>query len=138
MDLYETLQVSKDASQEDIKKSYQQLILRHHPDKAKEQDGNLQMFLKIDEAYKVLKDPLTRKEYDSKRFQESTRCQMIIHDTLERTDFLYDETNEVHYYVCKCGGWYILDEESSEEKEYIICCDECSLVIKVLNKGTKR
>lgn len=138
MDFYEILQVSQEASQDDIKKAYQQLILRHHPDKNTEQDGNLHMFLKIDEAYKVLKDPLTRKEYDSKRFQVSTSCQMIIHDTVARSDFLYDESNEVHYYVCKCGGWYILDEESSDEKEYIICCDECSLVIKVLNKGTAR
>lgn len=133
MDFYKILQLTKEASQDDIKKAYQQLILRHHPDKCKEADESLHMFLKIDEAYKVLKDPATRKEYDSRRFQESTRCQMIIHDTVERKDFLFDGTNNVHYHVCKCGGWYNLDEESSDEKEYIICCDECSLVIKVLN-----
>lgn len=57
---------------------------------------------------------------------------MIIHDTIDKASFLYDEAEQVHYHVCKCGGWYILDEES-EDAEYIICCDECSLVIKVLN-----
>lgn len=136
MDFYEILQVPSNASQDDIKKSYQQLILRHHPDKnADKEEENLHMFLKIDDAYKILKDPIMRKEYDSKQFQETSRCQMIIHDTVNRTDFVYDQTNEVHYHVCKCGGWYILDEdESSVEEEYIICCDECSLVIKVVNK----
>lgn len=135
MSFYEVLQVPPNASQEEIKKSYQQLILRHHPDKSSEKKENLHMFLKIDEAYKILKDPLARKEYDSKQFQQAARCQMIIHDTLERKDFLYDEANSIHYSVCKCGGWYVLDEEESlEEEEYIKCCDECSLVIKVLNK----
>lgn len=133
MDYYEILQVSADAGQDDLKKAYQQMILRHHPDKNLELAGNSDKFMKIDEAYKVLKDPATRKEYDSKRFQESTRCQMIIHDTVSKDEFLYDETNEVHYYVCKCSGWYILDEDS-DDREYIICCDECSLVIKVINK----
>jgi molecular chaperone DnaJ len=33
MDFYEVLEVDEDASQEDIKKSYQQLVLKHHPDK---------------------------------------------------------------------------------------------------------
>lgn len=136
MDYYEVLQVQREASQDDIKKSYQKLILCHHPDKNQEKEGNFDEFLKIDEAYKILKDPTTRKEYDSKRFQESTRCQMIIHDTLNKREFLYDESNELHYHVCKCGGWYVLDEQS-EEDDYIICCDECSLVIKVLNKESQ-
>lgn len=136
MDFYDVLQVSQNASQDDIRKSYQQLILRHHPDKNEEKSESLHIFLKIDQAYKVLKNPVTRKEYDSKRFQQTARCQMIIHDTIARQDFLFDESNKVFYSVCKCGGWYILEEEgSSLEDEFIICCDECSLVIKVLNKN---
>lgn len=46
MDLYEVLQLSEKASQDQIKKAYQQLILQHHPDKA----GNSDMFLKIDQG----------------------------------------------------------------------------------------
>lgn len=136
MDFYEVLEVSHNASQEEIKKSYQELIRKHHPDKNAGDEVNLHLFLKIDEAYKVLKDPLTKKEYDSKLFQEKARCQMIIHDTVDRTEFVYDENEEVFYHVCKCGDWYILDESSLEE-EYIISCDECSLNIKVLNKRRK-
>lgn len=130
MDHYAVLQVESDASQDDIKKAYQQLILRHHPDKSESCEGNSDVFIRIDEAFKVLKDPESRKVYDSKRFQQTS--QMIIHDTVRRDEFSFDESNEVHYFTCKCGGWYILDEES-EDTEYIICCDECSLVIKVIN-----
>jgi preprotein translocase subunit Sec63 len=36
MDFYEILEVDKGATQEDIKKSYQQLVLKHHPDKVSE------------------------------------------------------------------------------------------------------
>lgn len=51
MDYYEILQVSNEANQEDIKKAYQQLILKHHPDKQQEQkDGNFEIFLKVDEG----------------------------------------------------------------------------------------
>jgi DnaJ-class molecular chaperone len=50
MDYYEALNISKEASQEEIKRAYQQLILRHHPDKA---EGDLNIFLKIEKAYKV-------------------------------------------------------------------------------------
>lgn len=91
------------------------------------------MFLRIDEAYKTLKESSSRKEYDSRRFQQTARTQLIIHDTVRASEFIYDEANEVRYHVCKCGGWYVLDEEEAGEEEYIICCDECSLVIKVLN-----
>lgn len=48
MDYYNVLMVPTDASQEDIKKAYQQLILIHHPDKSAER--NQEMFLKIDEG----------------------------------------------------------------------------------------
>lgn len=152
MNYYEILKVPNNASLDDIRKAYQQLILIHHPDKNPGGDNDL--FIKIDEgtkitknvqstklqidnykssyflAYKILKDSSTRKEYDSKQFQDSSH--LIIHDTVNSKDFKFDEANKVNYFVCKCGGWYILDEESNE-RDYIICCDECSLVIKVLN-----
>lgn len=130
MDHYAVLQVDKTASQDDIKKAYQQLILRHHPDKSEGGEGNSNNFIRIDEAFKVLKDPESRRVYDSKIFQQTS--QMIIHDTVRSDEFSFDESNEVHFFTCKCGGWYVLDEEL-KDPEYIICCDECSLVIKVIN-----
>ena len=58
---YEILGVSKDASQDEIKKSYRNLSKKHHPDVG----GNDETFKKISEAYGVLGDEKKRKEHDT-------------------------------------------------------------------------
>jgi len=57
---YEILSVSESASQEEIKKSYRTLALKHHPDKG----GDVDVFHKIGEAHEILSDPGKRKQYD--------------------------------------------------------------------------
>lgn len=59
-DLYALLRVAPQASLAEIKESFRQLVKIHHPDKG----GDHQMFIKIAEAYNVLKDPDLRAEYD--------------------------------------------------------------------------
>jgi len=61
MDYYKTLGVSKNASQDDIKKAYRNLAKTHHPDRG----GNEKHFQKINEAYDTLKDPAKRQQYDN-------------------------------------------------------------------------
>jgi curved DNA-binding protein len=63
-DYYKTLGISKDASQEDIKKAYRKLAMKHHPDHAKGKT-NEDKFKEISEAYAVLSDPEKKKEYDT-------------------------------------------------------------------------
>jgi curved DNA-binding protein len=60
---YKILGLSKDASQEDIKKTYRKLSKKHHPDMG----GDDEMFKKINEAYSVLGDEKKRKEHDNPR-----------------------------------------------------------------------
>jgi curved DNA-binding protein len=62
-DYYKTLQLSRDASQEEIKKQYRRLARKYHPDVSKEANAE-QRFKEIAEAYEVLKDPQKRKSYD--------------------------------------------------------------------------
>ncbi len=57
---YETLGVSKDASQDEIKKKYRKLSLQHHPDRG----GNEETFKKLSEAYEQIGDPENRQRYD--------------------------------------------------------------------------
>ncbi len=64
MDYYETLGVSKDASNEQIKKSYRKLALKYHPDRNKDNKEAEEKFKKISEAYAVLSDKEKRQQYD--------------------------------------------------------------------------
>ncbi len=66
-DYYATLGVSKDATAAEIKKAYRRLAREHHPD-AKPDDSKAEArFKEIGEAYAVVGDAETRKEYDELR-----------------------------------------------------------------------
>src|SRR5690625_5188095 len=62
-DYYEVLGVSKDASKEEIKKSYRKLARKYHPDVNKEADA-AEKFKEAKEAYEVLSDEQKRTQYD--------------------------------------------------------------------------
>lgn len=59
-DYYEILGVSKDASDDEIKKAFRRLAVKHHPD----QGGDEEKFKEVNEAYEVLKDSSKRQRYD--------------------------------------------------------------------------
>ena len=59
-DYYQVLGVSKDASEDDIKKAYRKLAHQHHPDKG----GDANKFKEINEAYQVLSDKEKKIQYD--------------------------------------------------------------------------
>tara|TARA_B100001093_G_scaffold150092_1_gene142811 strand:+ start:1918 stop:2898 length:981 start_codon:yes stop_codon:yes gene_type:complete len=67
MDYYDILQVSKNSSLDEIKKSYRKLALKYHPDKNKSPEAE-DKFKNISEAYQVLSDPEKKSKYD--RFGE--------------------------------------------------------------------
>lgn len=60
---YNILQIDKNATQEEIKKSYRKLSLQVHPDRNKAPDAK-EKFQKLSEAYEVLSDPEKRTIYD--------------------------------------------------------------------------
>ena len=63
-DFYEILNVSKNASKEDIKKAYRQQALKYHPDKNPGDDSAEEKFKEAAEAYEVLSDDDKRARYD--------------------------------------------------------------------------
>jgi len=62
-DYYQTLGVSRDASAEDIRKSFRKLARKYHPDISREPDADARM-REVNEAYTVLSDPEKRAAYD--------------------------------------------------------------------------
>ena len=63
-DYYQTLGVSRDASDDELKKAFRKLARKHHPDVAEDKAGAEAKFKEINEAYEVLSDPEKRKKYD--------------------------------------------------------------------------
>ena len=62
-DYYETLGLARDATPEDIKRSYRKLARKYHPDVSKEKDAETR-FKQVAEAYEALSDPDKRAAYD--------------------------------------------------------------------------
>lgn len=74
---YEILQIKKDASSDEIKRSFRELALKYHPDKNKMSDSK-EKFLRIVEAYEVLSDDNSRKKYDM-MFENITQTQKQVY-----------------------------------------------------------
>jgi DnaJ-class molecular chaperone len=62
-DYYSALELNKNASIDEIRKSFRTLALKYHPDKNKD-EGSKEKFMKIVEAYEVLSDASEKKNYD--------------------------------------------------------------------------
>ena len=63
-DYYQTLNISKNASEGEIKKAYRKLALKYHPDKNPGNSAAEQSFKEAAEAYEILSNPQKRQQYD--------------------------------------------------------------------------
>jgi len=92
MDYYEILGISKDATDEEIKKQYKQLAKKFHPDKNKSDPKTNEKFNLINNAYKTLIDPYERDKYDYiKETEQETQ-----ESTNQFSPEVYDALNKIN------------------------------------------
>ena len=124
-DWYALLEVAKDATVEDIKESYQRLVLKLHPDKNEGQKSDT--FDLVVKGYRILSDPSERSRYDAR--QRASDIGANIWREVNEDEF------EENILLCRCGGEYFLDDEIIDILPCTVECDTCSLSVMVLKKS---
>lgn len=86
MNLYKILQVSIEASTEEIVRAYRKLAMIHHPDRG----GDKETYQQITLAYTVLKDKKKREQYDNtgstEPTPEDTMIRRLVIDAFQKSD----------------------------------------------------
>ena len=141
--LYKILHCHENATQEELKSKYQELILKYHPDKSGRHNDTTEIFVKINKAWNILGDPKVREQFDLRwnerclanswpiqEIVDITEFTALVSDTERQTE---DDMNlEKYSYNCRCGGQFLLSSSDIELKFDIVCCDSCSLAIQVI------
>lgn len=111
-DYYKILEVHPEASPEIIKKAYQTLTLRYHPDRhipAKKKWAE-EKFKELSEAYSVLSDSIKRRDYDRDGYSEQIAKELNAASTrAEEEAYFYYRMGLEHYKNSqKRASWSIL------------------------------
>ncbi|XP_005401826.1 PREDICTED: dnaJ homolog subfamily C member 24 isoform X2 [Chinchilla lanigera] len=113
-DWYSVLGADPSADASDLKHKYQKLVLMYHPDKQstaalEELEERRQRFLEVGQAWKVLGNEQSRKEYDLQRHGDRSFS-----------------------LSCRCGGRYSVGEQEAAAIG-LVPCDTCSLMVELLH-----
>ena len=98
----------------ELKRNYQELLLKHHPDKNGGKES--ETFLAVDKAWKILGDEKQRAIYDA----EMTNAKLELEQDaavwlkMKLSDLELD--NDMHFYKCRCGGAYQVDVQVGVDK----------------------
>ena len=73
-DYYRILEVTENADEETVKKSFRRLAKKYHPDTNNGDERAAKLFQEINEAYAVIGDTEKRKTYDEQRRLKKAGC----------------------------------------------------------------
>ncbi|KAH9810884.1 hypothetical protein DFH28DRAFT_984458 [Melampsora americana] len=153
---YQTLQITSNASSNEIRQAYLRLIKLSHPDKHQFGTSTLEdecySAQRIIEAYAILADQPKREAYDLQLKQTQTQMvlgsksqnrirQPILSQTVDLSEFTEiltgtDQTEEEEpvqrfVYSCRCGGQFMITSQDMESQKDLVGCNGCSLTVKV-------
>jgi DnaJ-class molecular chaperone len=98
VDLYAVLNISADATADEIKRAYRELARQVHPD-MQDKQGTAQLFRQVQEAYEILSDPSKRAAYDRQRVEAGLSPKSIFQWKMQpsRTELSVDMDEQVVY-----------------------------------------
>lgn len=128
--LYDILECDPSVSQEEVKRCYVNLVLKFHPDKSRSEDSAA--FIKLKRAWDVLGNPVLRREYDARWKERCLVQDLPVQEEVECSEFELIESCCSYCYPCRCGGDFILSEAEAKFHYDIVCCEICSLTVRVL------
>ncbi len=86
VDYYAVLGVARNATADELRRRYRQLVRSHHPDVADDQEAAHERFIVIVEAYRVLSDPARRRAYDALQSQAPPPLRTMSQQVQEQID----------------------------------------------------
>ncbi|XP_076119828.1 dnaJ homolog subfamily C member 24 [Alosa pseudoharengus] len=137
IDWYSVLGASPTDGLQELKQKYQKLVLLYHPDKQGldvapgDADQRLQQFIEVDQAWKILSNAETKREYDLQLRAQELKQSWPVDAQVFLEDMDWDSDTQSYTYGCRCGGEFIIGTEEMVEEEAIVCCDTCSLSIEI-------
>ncbi|XP_014485598.1 PREDICTED: dnaJ homolog subfamily C member 24-like [Dinoponera quadriceps] len=131
---YEVLGCEKEASHEEIKRAYHERLLRFHPDKNDASKRDAHRFHEVQEAWRMLGDPRSRRRYDAVRRQEKLEDEGgLVYARLKVDELEESVFGDTLFYRCRCGDRYFVEIEDLSEKNSVlqVNCESCTFIILV-------
>ncbi|KAM7436297.1 DnaJ subfamily C member 24 [Porites harrisoni] len=135
---YKVLGVAANCTHEEVKRAYQKLVLKFHPDKLDDsltegdRDKAKEMFLAIDKAWKLLSDNERRENCDRQLKEQSLSQDWPVSAEVDLDDMEFHEDLQSYSSQCRCSGEYLITESDLENGHNIVCCSDCTLSVRVL------
>ncbi|KAH7431271.1 hypothetical protein KP509_08G040200 [Ceratopteris richardii] len=106
---YAVLGVGEDATQAEIRASYLSSLLSMHPDKHHQlNDFAASGFLRLQEAWEVLRDPRSRSSYDRELASSRLLVDGVVAEDvlLEEMEKRCSESETTYFHPCRCGDFF--------------------------------
>jgi len=134
---YAVLECDETVTVEELRRSYQRLILRYHPDKlaVSASASSSTEFVRIQTAWETLRDATSRQQYDQQLKVQRERERVAVSDEIPLCEFSVEQrldSARQYTYPCRCGMRFSITQQQLEFGFELVGCEGCSLHVRVL------